>query len=104
MRRLWRENPDFADNQYVYALVNMATRVGELDLVFEMLDGIVDEQGFRGYTVAWSPLFAAREDASRLRADSRFAELLRRTGLPDYWREFGWPNGCAADGDDFRCF
>jgi TolB-like protein len=104
MRALWEENPDKRKNMHVYWIVATATDIGDLDLVFEILDTIVNENGFPGYTIAWSPLFVDSEDGSRLRSDPRFVAMLKKTGYPEYWREYGWPTGCEADGDSFRCF
>lgn len=104
MRALWAQNPDPDKNMHVYWIVATATDIGDLDLVFDILDTIANENGFPGYTIAWSPLFVDSEDSSRLRADPRFVEMLKKTSYPEYWREYGWPTGCAPDGHDFHCF
>lgn len=104
MNELWDDNPDFAGNDHVYWMIDMATTIGEYELVFEMLEPIAWEGGFDGYTIAWSPLFAVSEASSKLRSQPEFVELLKKTGLPAYWRKYGWPNGCEPDGDSFRCF
>ena len=103
LHELWNENPNFNENDYVYWMIGMALKIGEYDLVVDMLDDIADGGGFRGYFGAWSPLFDNREHAARFRADPRFVELLNKTGLPVYWRMYGWPNGCEPDGDSFTC-
>ena len=42
-------------------------------------------------TLAWSPEGAA------MRRDPRFAELADRIGvLVDYWKQYGYPDGCRA--------
>ena len=104
MRALWEENPDERKNMHVYWIIATATDIGDLDLVIDILDTIVQENGFPGYTIAWSPLFVDSESSSRLRADPRFAEMLNTTGYPEYWRQYGWPTGCGPDGDSLRCF
>jgi TolB-like protein/Tfp pilus assembly protein PilF len=41
----------------------------------------------------------------RLFAEPETKEVMREVGLPDYWREVGWPEGCSPVGeDDFDCF
>ncbi len=104
MRALWEQNPDESKNMHIYWVVSTATHIGDLDLVFEILDTIANENGFPGYTIAWSPLFVDSETSGRLRADPRFVEMLNKTSYPEYWREYGWPTGCEPDGDSFRCF
>lgn len=104
LHELWQENPDFNNNDYVYWMIAMATRLSEYDLIFDMLEGIAFDGGFRGYNLAWSPIFEDREGARNLRSQTRFVELLNKTGLPAYWRKYGWPNGCEPAGDSFRCF
>jgi TolB-like protein len=42
-------------------------------------------------------------DATAMRQDPRFRELVMETGLPDYWKKWGWADLCEPDGDDFRC-
>jgi TolB-like protein len=68
MRALWEQNPNPDKNMHIYWIVATATDIGELDLVFDILDTIANENGFPGYTIAWSPLFVDSEDSSRLRA------------------------------------
>ena len=47
--------------------------------------------------VLWYPEMAA------FRQDSRFAELVSKLGLLDYWREYGWPDACRPVGDGLIC-
>jgi hypothetical protein len=104
LRALWEAAPEVNGNEHIYWMVDIATDIGDLDLVYEILDSIVDPYGLAHYTVAYSPLFDSTQAAGRLRADPRFVELMQITGYPDYWRKYGWPNGCEADGDSLRCF
>jgi len=104
MRTLWEENPIPAKNMHIYWMVSTATHIGDLDLAFEILDTIAYEDGFYPYNIPWSPLFEAEKTSSRLRSDPRFVELMERSGYPEYWRKFGWPDVCEPEGDQFRCF
>lgn len=40
MRALWEEQPDHRENPRTYWMMYLATRVGDLDLVFEILEQI----------------------------------------------------------------
>ncbi len=37
------------------------------------------------------------------RRDPRFPELVRKTGLIDYWNTYGWDGYCQLHGDELRC-
>ena len=37
------------------------------------------------------------EGARELREHPQFVELLRETGLMDYWRRYGWPDACGQE-------
>ena len=42
-------------------------------------------------------------DATVMRQDPRFRELVLETGLLDYWKNWGWADLCEPDGESFRC-
>jgi DNA-binding winged helix-turn-helix (wHTH) protein/tetratricopeptide (TPR) repeat protein len=51
-----------------------------------------------GMNIAWLPWFKA------LRRQPEFKDLVRDQGLPEYWKQFGWPPWCRpTEGDDFEC-
>ena len=104
LRALWEEAPNYEANSNTHMIVYMATELGDLDLVFEILFSLVHPNGFRPFTIGWSPIFDATDGAATLRSDPRFVELIQKTNYPEYWREFGWPNGCEPDGESFSCF
>jgi TolB-like protein len=103
MRTLWEANPDPDENPEIGWMLSIATHIDDHDLAFEILDAVAREDGFH-FAIPWSPLFTSSAAAGRLRSDPRFRTLMERTGYADYWRAFGWPSGCAPDGDAFRCF
>jgi len=46
----------------------------------------------------WSPEWAA------MRRDPRLSELARRIGLLDYWKQYGFPDGCSpGNGAEVTC-
>jgi TolB-like protein len=49
------------------------------------------------YMLLWMPEYAA------LRRDPAFQEFLKRTRLPEFWRENGWPPQCHPQGDGAQC-
>jgi hypothetical protein len=38
-----------------------------------------------------------------LRRERRFATLAETMNLVDYWRAYGWPEGCEPKGESFTC-
>ncbi len=43
------------------------------------------------------------DSTTTFRQDPRFADLVTRLGLVDYWRENGWPDACRPMGDSLGC-
>ena len=77
-------------------MVDSYLQLDQVDLVFEVLFQALDRnpeawiQQF-DLNLAWSPEGAA------MRRDPRFAELADRIGvLVDYWKQYGYPDGCRA--------
>ena len=44
-----------------------------------------------------------QDHMAMFRQDPRFAELVTKLGLVDYWRENGWPDACQPAGDSLIC-
>ena len=70
-------------------------QLGQVDLVYGILLGALDEQPSKwkekwDLTLAWAP------DGEAFRRDPRFGELAARMGLLDYWKQYGYPDGCRA--------
>ena len=47
--------------------------------------------------------FLFTEEASALRSNPRFSELIRAIGLHRYWEHFGWTEMCRTDGERIVC-
>lgn len=47
--------------------------------------------------------FLFSREASKLRANPRFGELVRETNLNRYWDQYGWPKFCKSDGGQIVC-
>jgi tetratricopeptide (TPR) repeat protein len=67
----------------------------QTDLVFQIID-----QALAHDRLAWVKAFdlAHAWDPSQtaFRRDPRFAQLAERVGLVDYWKQYGFPDGCRA--------
>ncbi len=73
-----------------------AARLGDHELAVNLLRSALDDVWTSLFWL-WLPLF---DEARQL--DS-FKQLLRESGVVDYWREHGWPKVCQPDGEDFSC-
>ena len=73
-------------------------QLGEVDLVY----GILDEE-LRKDTNSWASIWdighAWSPEGRRFRTDKRFGALAQRIGLVDYWKQYGYPDGCRAGAD-----
>ncbi len=73
-------------------------QLGQLDLAFSIIDGALREPaGQPGVRVdlkhVWAP------EGRALRTDPRFAAVAERLGMVDYWKQYGYPDGCRAGTD-----
>jgi len=80
------------------ALVGSYIELGAVDVAYELLFAELekDPEAWKhdwDVSVAWGPAGAA------FRRDPRFGELAQRMGFVDYWKQYGYPDGCRA-GDD----
>ena len=79
-------------------LVAPYIELGAIDVAYEILLAELEKDPkawARGWdvSIAWGPAGAA------FRRDPRFGDLAQRMGLVDYWKQYGYPDGCRA-GDD----
>ena len=70
--------------------------LGDLDRAFDIAEGLADEKRLP-LGLLWEP------ESRALRQDPRMQTLAQRTGLVDYWRQYGWPDQCQPSGDGFTC-
>jgi TolB-like protein len=78
-------------------LVGTYLDLGEIDLAFDILLAALDEDPKAW--VRWDLNKAWGPQGKAFRSHPRFGELTRRMGLQDYWKQYGYPDGCHA-GDD----
>jgi TolB-like protein len=79
-------------------LIHPYIQLGQLDLAYRILFAELDRDPDSwkrkwDLAAAWSP------KAEAFRKDPRFGELATRLGLTDYWKQYGYPDGCRAGTD-----
>jgi len=79
-------------------LVHPYIQLGQLDLVYQILFQELDRdpgswKEHWNLTMAWTP------EGEAFRKDRRFGELAARMGITDYWKQYGYPDGCRAGTD-----
>lgn len=70
--------------------------LGQWDEAHRSATGTLDDRTFPFQDLWLSEL-------SEFRQDPRFAELMRGTGLVDYWGEYGFPDTCTPVNQSIRC-
>jgi hypothetical protein len=75
-------------------LIQPYLQLGQVDLVYAILQEALaqDPEAWRDWdiVVAWGP------EGAGFRRDPRFAGLAERIGLVQYWKQYGYPDGCKA--------
>lgn len=57
----------------------------------------LDEPGDLDVSMIWMP------EAAALRRLPEFGQLVKGTGLLDYWKQYGWPDDCRPTGETVQC-
>jgi hypothetical protein len=90
------DGPVFASTLAAWA--PLASYYGDTELALEILRKAYVRGGDSLTVFLWHPLLAD------VRRTSGFHDLVVALGLPDYWREFGWPDHCRPVNDSqFEC-
>jgi TolB-like protein len=85
------------------SLIHPYMHLGQLDLVYDLLFATLDEDPM-AWAKRWEIDFVWGPEGKAFRRDPRFGELAERTGLVDYWKQYGYPDGChAGDGTPVIC-
>ncbi|MDQ1345734.1 MAG: hypothetical protein QG586_1265 [Pseudomonadota bacterium] len=79
-------------------LIQPLLHLGAIDVVYEMLFAALDEDP-ASWVNRWDLNHAWGPEGAAFRKDPRFAELAQRIGIVEYWKQYGFPDGCRA-GDD----
>jgi len=79
-------------------LVGSYIELGQVDLVYQILFEELDRDP-KTWVKRWDLNLAWSPKGEAFRKHPRFGELAARMGLLDYWKQYGYPDGCRA-GDD----
>ena len=74
-------------------------QLGQNDLVFQILDESLG-RGRSAWSHDWDIMHAWTVEAGPIRKDPRFARIVERIGLVDYWKQYGYPDHCHAGPGD----
>jgi adenylate cyclase len=74
-------------------------QIGEIDIVYDIMFDTL-ERDRMAWVHSWDIMNTWSYEGVEFRRDRRFPELARRMGLLDYWKQYGFPDGCrAGEGD-----
>jgi TolB-like protein/Flp pilus assembly protein TadD len=76
-------------------LVQPYLQLGQIDLVFKIMNESLDDDRI-AWIHQWDVMHLWTPEARALRRDPRFPALVQRLGLVDYWKQYGYPDGCIA--------
>jgi adenylate cyclase len=88
---------DRIPNQGLISFAIYAAYLGNPELAMELIEKVSIPIPEAVYNL-WYPVM------KDVRQTPRFKKYIRKAGLIDYWKEYGWPDLCRPlDGDDFEC-
>jgi TolB-like protein/Flp pilus assembly protein TadD len=76
-------------------LIEPYLQLGQVDLVFQIIDESLENDRL-AWINQWKVMHLWSPDARVIRRDPRFPALVERLGLVDYWKQYGYPDGCVA--------
>jgi TolB-like protein/Tfp pilus assembly protein PilF len=79
-------------------LVGPYLQLGDLDTAYQIMFASLDRDRL-AWLHEWDLMHAWSDDSAAMRRDPRFGELAERIGLVDYWKQYGFPDGCRAGAD-----
>jgi TolB-like protein/Tfp pilus assembly protein PilF len=79
-------------------LVGPYLQLGDLDTAYRIMFESLDRDRL-AWLHEWDLMHAWSSDSAAMRRDPRFGELAERIGLVDYWKQYGFPDGCRAGTD-----
>jgi hypothetical protein len=96
LRRIYTEDDNVSSAEFMY-ISTWAAFFGDQEFAMKSFErGVKIESS--GLFFIWSPVM------EKVRQLPRFKAYVKKIGLVDYWKEFGWPDLCHPVGDDdFVC-
>ncbi|MCJ7450888.1 MAG: tetratricopeptide repeat protein [Steroidobacteraceae bacterium] len=79
-------------------LVGSYLQLGDVDQAYQIMFQTLDENRL-AWMQEWGLAMAWTVEGSAMRRDPRFGQLAERVGLLDYWKQYGFPDGCLAGKD-----
>ena len=79
-------------------LVGSYLQLGQVDLAYQILFAEL-ERDPKAWVRRWDLNLAWSPEGEAFRKHPRFGELAARMGLADYWKQYGYPDGCRAGPD-----
>ncbi len=76
-------------------LVQPYLHMKQIDLVYDLLSKALDEDP-ASWVKSWDISHAWGPEGKAFREDPRFGALAARIGIVDYWKQYGFPDGCRA--------
>jgi TolB-like protein/Flp pilus assembly protein TadD len=74
-------------------------QLGATDLAVDIMSESL-ERDRSAWVHSWDIMNTWAPESAPLRRDPRFPDIVKRMGLVDYWKQYGYPDGCrAGDGD-----
>ena len=81
-----------------YQLIGAYIQIGALDLAYQLMFEDLDRNHV-AWAHDWDMAGAWSPDNAAMRRDPRFVELAERIGMLDYWKQYGFPDGCRSGKD-----
>jgi TolB-like protein/Flp pilus assembly protein TadD len=76
-------------------LLMVYMELGRPDLAFKAMNDALDRDRL-AWLHTWDMMHAWAPESAAFRSDPRFARVVERIGLLDYWKQYGYPDGCRA--------
>ncbi len=73
--------------------------LGQPDLAFQVMNDSLDRDRL-AWLHMWDMMHAWAPETAAFRKDPRFARVAARIGFVDYWKQYGYPDGCRAGPGD----